>query len=63
MLTLTPKQNVACRDHLERPELRRHLFYGGARSGKTDVILTWLCVLATANGSCRTFQLAFPYAP
>jgi len=33
-------------DHLDRPELRRHLFYGGARSGKTDMILTWLCVQA-----------------
>jgi hypothetical protein len=46
MLTLTPKQNVAWLDHLERPELRRQLFYGGARFGKTDVILIWLCVQA-----------------
>jgi|GEM_PF-4984812 len=47
MLTLIPKQTVAWQDHLERPELRRHLFYGGARSGKTDVILTWLCIQAS----------------
>ncbi len=53
MLTLTPKQNVAWRDHLERPELRRHLFYGGARSGKTDVILTWLCVQAATYPGAR----------
>jgi len=38
MLTLTPKQTVAWQNHLDRPELRRHLFYGGARSGKNDVI-------------------------
>ena len=46
MITLTPKQKIAWQEHLERPELRRHLFYGGARSGKTDVILAWLCVQA-----------------
>ena len=46
MLTLTPKQNVAWLDHLDRPELRRHLFYGGAWSGKMDVVLAWLCVQA-----------------
>ena len=56
MLTLTPKQKVAWYDHLERPDLRRHLFYGGARSGKTDVILGWLCVqAATYHGARLTF--------
>ena len=53
MLTLTPKQNVAWQDHLERPEIRRHLFYGGARSGKTDVILAWLCVQAATYPGAR----------
>ena len=53
MLTLTPKQTVAWQDHLERPELRRHLFYGGARSGKTDVILTWLCIQAATYPGAR----------
>ncbi|MDD5677118.1 MAG: hypothetical protein PHW60_03885 [Kiritimatiellae bacterium] len=48
MLTLTPKQNIAWVSHLERSELRRCLFYGGARSGKTDVIIAWLCVQAAA---------------
>ncbi|MFH1477498.1 MAG: hypothetical protein ABIH24_08435 [Verrucomicrobiota bacterium] len=53
MLTLTPKQTVAWQDHLERPELRRHLFYGGARSGKTDAILTWLCIQAAKYPGAR----------
>lgn len=33
MITLTPKQTRSWHAHLERPELRRHLFYGGARPG------------------------------
>ncbi|MDP2989338.1 MAG: hypothetical protein Q8O57_02090 [Kiritimatiellota bacterium] len=53
MLTLTPKQNVAWRGHLERSELRRHLFYGGARSGKTDVILGWRCIQAMTYPGAR----------
>ena len=53
MEDLTPKQTVAWRDHLKRPELRRHLFYGGARSGKTDVILTWLCIQAAKYPGAR----------
>lgn len=53
MLTLTPKQTVAWNDHLDRSELRRHLFYGGARSGKTDVILAWLCVQASKYPGAR----------
>jgi len=53
VITLTPKQNIAWQEHLERPELRRHLFYGGARSGKTDVILAWLCVQAAKFSGAR----------
>ena len=53
MITLTPKQNIAWHEHLERSELRRHLFYGGARSGKTDVILAWLCVQAANYPGAR----------
>ena len=53
VITLTPKQNVAWLEHLERPELRRYLFYGGARSGKTDVILAWLCVQAAKYPGAR----------
>ena len=60
MFTLTPKQNVAWLDHLDRPELRRHLFYGGARSGKTDVILAWLCVQAAAAKSHFILVSAVP---
>jgi len=53
MLTLTLKQETAWLEHLDRPELRRHLFYGGARSGKTDVILTWLCLQAAKYPGAR----------
>ncbi len=53
VITLTPKQKIAWQKHLECPELRRHLFYGGARSGKTDVILAWLCVQAAWRRSYR----------
>ena len=53
MLTLTLKQETAWLEHLDRPDLRRHLFYGGARSGKTDVILTWLCVQAVKYPGAR----------
>ena len=53
MITLTPKQAIAWQEHLDRPELRRHLFYGGARSGKTDVILAWLCVQAAKYPGAR----------
>ena len=53
MLTLTLKQETAWLEHLDRPEFRRHLFYGGARSGKTDVILTWLCLQAAKYPGAR----------
>jgi hypothetical protein len=53
MLTLTLKQETAWQYHLNRPELRRHLFYGGARSGKTDVILSWLCLQAAKYPGAR----------
>ena len=53
MLTLTLKQETAWLEHLDRPDLRRHLFYGGARSGKTDVILTWLCLQAAKYPGAR----------
>ena len=53
MFTLTPKQEIAWHDHLARPDIRRHLFYGGARSGKTDVILAWLCVEAATYPGAR----------
>jgi len=56
VLTLTPKQKVAWKDHLKRPELRRHLFYGGAWSGKIDVILAWLCVQAAKYPGARALQ-------
>jgi PBSX family phage terminase large subunit len=45
-LLLTGKQSAAWRDILEAPGVRRILFDGGARSGKTALICAWLAVEA-----------------
>jgi len=42
----TPKQKRAWTELLDNPHLSRILFDGGARSGKTDVILLWLILQA-----------------
>lgn len=39
---LTPKQTRAWYEYLSNPAILRILFDGGARSGKTDVVLAWL---------------------
>lgn len=52
-MILTPKQIIAFDNHLENPTIRRILFDGGARSGKTDVILAWLCIEAERHDGAR----------
>jgi predicted phage terminase large subunit-like protein len=52
-LKLSQKQTQAWLNLLNNPEKRRLLFDGGARSGKTDVILAWLFNQAATYSGAR----------
>lgn len=52
-LNLTPKQSRAWVEFLDRPELSRVLFDGGARSGKTLIILAWMASVAMRYPGAR----------
>lgn len=59
MFKLTKKQNKAWFSYLENPQFRRILFDGGARSGKTDVILAWLYTQASFFPKSRILAARF----
>lgn len=52
-LDLTPKQSRAWVEHLEDPGKTRILFDGGARSGKTVLILAWLAAVCMRYPGAR----------
>lgn len=48
-----PKQRKAWDEILENPAITRYLFHGGARSGKTDIVLLWHVKEAAMYPGCR----------
>lgn len=56
-LKLFDKQRTAWHDILDNDDIRRILFYGGARSGKTEVILAWLVAQAMMYPGMRILVL------
>ena len=47
------KQSLAWHEDLENPAFRRVLYDGGARSGKTVLIIAWLCKECEKYPGCR----------